>query len=265
MEHEALMRLSIFFGLFIALAGVETLLPRRVRAIPRRKRWVTNWSVSILNTLTLRLMAFALPALAAGAALDAQTQGWGLLQHFALPAWFEVVIAILILDFAIWFQHLVTHKVPILWRLHRVHHADRDMDVTTAIRFHPIEIALSMLLKIGIVYALGPSVLAIILFEIILNSTAMFNHANIRLPLSLDRWVRLILVTPDMHRVHHSVHRHEHDSNYGFSLSIWDRMFKTYIAQPEAGHDEMLTGLRWQDESPAKLGWSLLLPFKKNN
>jgi sterol desaturase/sphingolipid hydroxylase (fatty acid hydroxylase superfamily) len=175
----------------------------------------------------------------------------------------ETILAILIFDFAIWAQHLITHKVPLLWRLHRVHHADRDIDVTTAIRFHPVEIALSMFLKIGLVYIIGPSAVAIILFEIILNGTAMFNHANIKLPLGIDRVLRLILVTPDMHRVHHSVKRREHDSNYGFSLSIWDRFFGTYIAQPEEGHDDMTIGLQWQDDRPSKLGWSLRLPFSR--
>lgn len=239
MEHEALIRLSIFLGLFALFASIETWFPRRARNLPRRERWFTAWSITALNTLTLRLMAVVLPLLAVGAAADAQAQGWGLLNLIALPGWLEILIAVLVLDFAIWFQHLVTHKVPLLWRLHRVHHADRDMDVTTAIRFHPVEIALSMLIKIGVVYALGPAAIAVVIFEVMLNGTAMFNHANMRLPLALDRVVRLVLVTPDMHRVHHSVRRHEHDSNYGFALSIWDRMFGTYIAQPEAGHDDM--------------------------
>ena len=209
----------------------------------------------------LRLMAFALPALAVGAALDAEAQGWGLFNALSLPGWIEILLAILLLDFAIWLQHLVTHKIPLLWRLHRVHHADRDMDVTTAIRFHPIEIGLSMLLKLGVVYVSGAPVPAVILFEILLNGTAMFNHANLRLPRTLDRMIRTILVTPDMHRVHHSVHRHEHDSNYGFALSVWDRLFGTYVAQPSEGHDAMTVGLRWQDDRPARLGWSLKLPF----
>ena len=195
------------------------------------------------------------------AALDAGAQGWGLFNALDWPLWLEFLLAVLIFDFAIWAQHLITHKVPVLWRLHRVHHADRDMDVTTAIRFHPVEIALSMGLKIGLVYLIGPSVIAIVVFEILLNGTAMFNHANLRLPLGVDRLLRMVLVTPDMHRVHHSVHRHEHDSNYGFSLSLWDRLFGTYIAQPEKGHDEMIVGLQWQDERPAKLGWLLALPF----
>ncbi|WP_204113249.1 sterol desaturase family protein [Shimia biformata] len=263
MENEALIRLGVFAGLFVLFAGIETLAPRRVRTQPRARRWLTNWAITILNTVTLRLMAIALPLLAVGAALDAEANGWGLFNKMDLPTWVEVTAAILILDFAIWAQHLITHKVPILWRLHRVHHADRDIDVTTAIRFHPIEIALSMLLKIGLVYLLGPSALAIVLFEVILNGTAMFNHANIRLPLGIDAVLRLVVVTPDMHRVHHSVHRHEHDSNYGFSLSLWDRVFGTYVAQPEGGHEDMTIGLEWQDDRPSKLGWSLVLPFRR--
>ncbi|MBY5931415.1 sterol desaturase family protein [Tateyamaria omphalii] len=263
MEHETLIRFGVFLGLFALFALAETLLPRRERTQSRKQRWVTNWGITIANTLTIRAMAFLLPVLAVGAAIDASNQGWGLFNALTLPVWIEIIAAILILDFIIWAQHLITHKVPLLWRLHRVHHADVDMDVTTAIRFHPIEIGLSMLIKIGAVYLLGPSALAVILFEIILNGTAMFNHANIRLPLWLDAIVRRVMVTPDMHRVHHSVHRHEHDSNYGFSLSIWDRMFGTYIAQPEAGHDDMQVGLEWQDDRPAKLGWSLALPFAR--
>ena len=261
MENEALIRLSIFLGLFAVLALIETLVPRRVRSQTRQRRWFTNWGLTIANTLALRALALVLPFLAVGAAIDAQAQGWGLFNATSWPMWIEVVLAMLILDFIIWAQHLITHKIPLLWRLHRVHHADVDMDVTTAIRFHPVEIALSMILKIGMVYLLGPAAIAVILFEIILNGSAMFNHANIRLPLSVDRIVRRVLVTPDMHRVHHSVHRHEHDSNYGFSLSIWDQMFGTYIAQPAEGHDDMQVGLQWQDDRPSKLGWSLSLPF----
>ena len=261
MENEDLIRLSVFLGLFIALASAETLFPRRPRKQKRHGRWIANWGLVLIDTATLRLVALVLPALAAGAALDASVQGWGLFNALGWPLWVEFVLAVLIFDFAIWAQHLITHKIPILWRLHRVHHADRDMDVTTAIRFHPVEIALSMLLKIGLVYLIGPSVLAIVVFEILLNGTAMFNHSNLRLPLGFDRVLRTVLVTPDMHRVHHSVHRHEHDSNYGFSLSLWDRLFGTYIAQPEAGHDDMTVGLQWQDERPAKLGWVLALPF----
>jgi len=264
MENELLIRLSVFVGLFAFLAMVETYAPRRLRVQTRGGRWITNWGMTVINTLVLRALGFVIvmPLLAVGAALDAQAMGYGLFNQIDLPFWVEVVLTILILDFAIWAQHLITHKVPLLWRLHQVHHSDRDLDVTSAIRFHPVEIALSMVLKIGLVYLLGPAALAVVLFEIILNGTAMFNHANIALPLWLDRWLRLIIVTPDMHRVHHSDERSEHDSNYGFSLSIWDRAFGTYIPQPALGHNEMTVGLRWQDDRPARLDWALLLPFR---
>jgi len=261
MENEAVIRLSIFIGLFAVFATLEALWPRRERSLTRQKRWLTNWAITLLDAVTLRILALAMPLLAVGAAIDANVQGWGLLNQLGWPNWLETVLAILFFDFAIWAQHLITHKIPLLWRFHRVHHSDRDIDVTTAIRFHPVEIAFSMLLKIGLVYLLGPSALAIVLFEILLNGTAMFNHANLSLPLPVDRVLRRILVTPDMHRVHHSVHRAEHDSNYGFALSIWDQLFGTYIAQPKAGHSEMTIGLEWQDDRPAQLGWSLKLPF----
>ncbi|GFE65149.1 sterol desaturase family protein [Litoreibacter roseus] len=263
MENEALIRLGVFLGLFSLFAALEAWAPRRQRTQTRKARWTTNWAITVIDTLTLRALAFGLPLLAVGAAADAGANGWGLFNQTDWPFVLEVLLAILILDFAIWLQHLITHKVPILWRLHQVHHADVDIDVTTAIRFHPVEIALSMLLKIGLVYLMGPAALAVILFEIILNGTAMFNHANIKLPLWLDKIVRLVLVTPDMHRVHHSVLRDEHDSNYGFALSIWDKMFGTYIAQPDDGHDEMKIGLQWQDDRPSRLGWSLALPFSR--
>ncbi len=263
MEHELAIRLGIFAGLFALFAVAEAVLPRRARVAPRRTRWLTNWAITIIDTATLRLLSLVLPLLAVGAALDAQAQGWGLMNVLDLPLWLAVVVSVLAFDLAIWAQHLITHKIPLLWRFHRVHHADRDIDVTTAIRFHPVEIAFSMLLKIALVYLLGPPALGIILFEIILNGTAMFNHANIRLPLWLDAILRRVLVTPDMHRVHHSDLRAEHDSNYGFALSIWDRMFGTYIAQPGAGHDGMTVGLEWQDTRPEKLGWSLWLPFRR--
>ncbi|MFY0659033.1 MAG: sterol desaturase family protein [Shimia sp.] len=262
MQHELLIRLGVFFGLFVVLAGIETLAPRRRLNWSKSSRWLTNWGLSILNTLTLRALAIALPLLAVGAASDAQSNGWGLFNILGLPIAIEFVLAILILDFAIWLQHLITHKIPLLWRLHRVHHADPDFDITTAIRFHPVEIALSMGLKITLIYLLGPAAIAVLVFEILLNGTALFNHANIRLPAKIDHLIRLVLVTPDMHRVHHSVHRDEHDSNYGFALSIWDRALGTYIAQPRAGHDKMTIGLEWQDTRPTKIYWSLRLPFR---
>ena len=263
MEYELLIRLGTFFGLFALFAIVEAKAPRRPRTQPRKTRWTTNLAIIVIDSLTLRLMSVLMPLLAVGAAIDAAAQGWGLFNVIALPIWVEVVAAMVILDLAIWAQHLVFHKVPVLWRLHRVHHADRDFDVTTALRFHPVEIAASMIIKIGMVYLLGAPALGVVLFEVILNGSAMFNHANMRLPLGLDRWLRLVLVTPDMHRVHHSVHRDETDSNYGFCLSVWDRMFKTYTDQPRDGHDDMVIGLQWQNDEPSKLGWSLMLPFRR--
>ncbi len=263
MPHELILRLGVFLGLFGLFALAERYAPRRRPTQPLAGRWLTNWAFVLLDTITLRLMALMLPLLAVGAALDAGQRGLGLLNRVDLPGWAEVLLAVLALDLAIWAQHLITHKVPLFWRFHRVHHADRDMDVTTAIRFHPVEIAASMLLKIGLVYLLGPSAPAVVLFETLLNGTALFNHANVALPGRVDRTVRLFLVTPDMHRVHHSVHRHEHDSNFGFALSLWDRLFGTYRAQPEAGHQRMAVGLNGPDQHPSRLGWSLFLPFRK--
>ncbi|WP_374372815.1 sterol desaturase family protein [Tabrizicola sp.] len=263
MTSELFWRFGVFLTLFALFAGLEALVPRRARNLPRRRRWPTNLAMTVLNSVALRGLAVVAPLLAIGAALDARAQGWGLLNRVFWPDWLELVLAILILDLAIWAQHLVTHKVPLFWRFHRVHHADRDMDVTTGFRFHPVEILASMGLKIGLVYLLGPSALAVLLFEILLSGTALFNHANLALPGWLDRVLRLVLVTPDMHRVHHSVHRAEHDSNYGFALSLWDRLFRTYVPEPEAGHEAMTVGLEWQDERPARLGWALWLPFRR--
>jgi sterol desaturase/sphingolipid hydroxylase (fatty acid hydroxylase superfamily) len=261
MQHELSIRLGVFFGLFAVFALLERLAPHRPRVQPVGHRWITNWAILILDAGALRLLAVLLPLLAVGAAVDAGRMGWGLFNMTGWPLWLEGLLAVLILDFAIWLQHLITHRVPFLWRFHRVHHADRDMDVTTAIRFHPVEIAASMLLKIGLVYLLGPPALAVFVFEVLLNGTALFNHANLRLPPRLEAALRLILVTPGMHRVHHSTLRHEHDRNFGFALSVWDRLFGTYLAQPAAGHQAMTVGLAWQDDRPARLGWSLKLPF----
>jgi sterol desaturase/sphingolipid hydroxylase (fatty acid hydroxylase superfamily) len=263
MAYELAIRLGVFLGVLGLLMALERRAPRRHLVQPRTGRWFTNLALVVIDSLAVRAVAFALPILAAVAAADAAAQGFGLFNLLDWPLWAELVLAILIFDLAIWTQHLITHKVPFFWRFHRVHHADRDMDVTTALRFHPVEIVASAALKVGLVYLLGPAVLAVILFEITLNATAMFNHANLRLPAWLDRAVRLVLVTPDMHRVHHSVHRDEHDSNYGFALSLWDRIFRTYVAEPKAGHDAMTVGLEWQDDKPANLGWALWLPFRR--
>lgn len=260
MENEATIRLTVFLGLFALLAVAEYIWPQRQRVQSQPRRWLTNWVLSLMNTGLLRVMAFVLPALAVGAAIDAARLNVGLFNILDWPLWVEIVAAVLILDFAIWLQHLITHKIPLLWRLHRVHHADRDLDVSSAIRFHPVEIGLSMLLKIGLVYALGPAALAVVLFEILLNATALFTHANLRLPPRIDAILRLIIVTPDMHIIHHSRHRDEHDTNYGFALSLWDRMFRTYRTAARA---PFTTGLEWQDNRPAQLGFSLWLPFRR--
>ena len=204
------------------------------------------------------LVRLLFPAAAVGIAIWAQVQGFGLFNLIAAPPWLAVIVSIIVLDFAVWLSHLLSHKVPLFWRFHRMHHSDRDFDVTTAIRFHPIEIIVSMGWKVAWVIVLGAPAVAVIIFEIILNGTAMFNHSNTKLPLWLDRVLRMIVVTPDMHRVHHSVFRGETDSNYGFNLPWWDRLFGTYIDQPAEGHDAMTIGLpQWQDERPTKLGWSI--------
>jgi sterol desaturase/sphingolipid hydroxylase (fatty acid hydroxylase superfamily) len=263
MISEPTLRLAAFIGIFAIMALWEVAAPRRMRVMRRAGRWITNWAISIANTGLLAFMKAVLGVAATLAALDASARGIGLLNGLAWPAWAEVLIAFVVLDFAIWLQHLASHKIPILWRLHRVHHADRDVDVTTAIRFHPVEIGLSMLFKIAVVYAIGAPALAVVLFEIVLNGAAMFNHANVRLG-AADGWLRLAIVTPDMHRVHHSVDRREHDANYGFNLSVWDRMFRTYVAEPRGGHDGMTIGLpAHQNEGPADLVWSLSFPFRK--
>ncbi|MGB3022838.1 MAG: sterol desaturase family protein [Methyloceanibacter sp.] len=262
-QSEGLWRLAVFIAVFIAMAAIELLSPKRTLSVSKGRRWLTNLGIAAVDTLMLRLMALvAVPIAAVAAAVFAEAHGLGLLNHLAWPGWVKLVVALLVLDLAIWFQHLVSHKVPILWRLHQVHHADRDIDVTTAVRFHPVEIALSMLWKIVVVVALGASPFAVFLFEVILNACAMFNHANIALPAWLDRLLRLFIVTPDMHRVHHSVLHREHDRNYGFNLSLWDRLFRTYLAEPSAGQLGMTIGLTpYQSAAPTRFGWSLWLPF----
>jgi len=262
-QSDGLIRLAVFACVFLLMAAIELLWPKRALIASKRKRWLTNIGISVAGTFLLRLMAMlAVPVAAIAAAFFAQAHQIGLLNHVSWPQWVKVVVALLVLDLAIWVQHLASHKIPMFWRLHQVHHADRDIDVTTAVRFHPVEIALSMLWKIVVVVPLGAPPLAVFLFEVILNACAMFNHANIALPAWLDGALRLVIVTPDMHRVHHSVKHREHDSNYGFNLSVWDRLFRTYTAQPEGGHTGMTIGLPpYQTEAPTRFGWSLLLPF----
>ncbi len=264
-QSDNALRLASFLAVLGVMALIELAWPKRAPVVSKGRRWLTNLGIAGVDGLMLQLMAMlAVPVAAVAAAFYAQTHGIGLLNQLAWPEWLKVTLALLVLDLAIWTQHLVSHKVPLFWRLHQVHHADRDIDVTTAVRFHPVEIALSMLWKIVVVVPLGASPLAVFLFEVILNACAMFNHANIALPAWVDRILRSIIVTPDMHRVHHSVLWREHDSNYGFNLSLWDRLFRTYVAQPEAGHEDMTVGLApYQSRAPTRFGWSLALPFRQ--
>jgi len=261
---DTAIRLSAFAGIFVVMALLELLIPKRRLEHSKGHRWFTNIAIGGIDSLIVRLMALiVIPLSAVAAALWAEAAGWGLLNWLGLPYWLNLLIAVVVLDLAIYGQHVVSHKVPMFWLLHRVHHSDVDFDVTTAIRFHPIEIALSMLWKIVVVIVIGAPAAAVVLFEIILNGCAMFNHSNVDLPKPLDRFLRTFLVTPDFHRVHHSVIHRETDSNYGFNLSIWDRMFGTYTPQPSKGHQGMTIGLTpYQSEQPTGLAWSLVLPFQ---
>lgn len=264
---EAWLRPGVFLGVLVVMGLLEVLAPRRTLVAPKGRRWLTNLTIVGVDSLLVRLMAvLAVPLAAVAAAAWAEARGIGLLALVGLPVWLEVLIAILVLDLAIWAQHIASHKIPLLWRLHQMHHADRDIDVTTGIRFHPVEIGLSMFWKIAVVVALGAPAVAVLLFEVVLNGCALFNHSNVRLPLGLDRALRRIIVTPDMHRVHHSVLSDEHDTNYGFNLSIWDRWFGTYTDQPKAGHDGMTIGLApYQHDGPTRIGWSISLPFMRRS
>lgn len=257
-QYEGVVRMSVFVGVLISMGILEALLPRKRRTQPRAQRWTTNAVIVVLDTLLLRV---AFPVLAVGLAAQLYDQQ-GLLSLVAWPFWVETLVTAVVFDFLIWGQHVISHRVPLLWRFHKMHHVDRDIDVTTALRFHPVEIGLSMAYKVAWIFILGPTALGIFLFEVLLNGTAMFNHANVRLPIWLDRTLRWVLVTPDVHRVHHSVDEAETNSNYGFCLSIWDRLFRTYQAQPIGGHDGMTIGLAdHQDDRPSQLLWSLWLPF----
>lgn len=259
--EEAQIRLAVFIGLFVSMALLEHFIPRRKLRPVKVKRWFTNWAIILLDSLLVRLV---FKTAAVGGALWASDNNIGLFNLVTLPYWLAFVVSFIILDFSVWLSHVASHKIPIFWRIHRMHHSDIDIDVTTAIRFHPIEILLSMLWKYAIVLLLGAPAASVLLFEIVLNGGALFNHSNWRMPKVVDRYLRLIIVTPDMHRVHHSSEQNETDSNYGFNFSFWDRLFKTYIDQPKLGHDKMQIGLKdWQDESPSRLLWSLLVPFKK--
>lgn len=262
LQHEMQIRLGFFLGIFSLMAIWEAIKPCRPRLYSRTLRWSNNLALVALNSLLLRFM---FPAAAVGVAHYVHIQGWGFFNLVTLPLWIEVLLAVVILDLLIYSQHVVFHKVPILWRLHRVHHADPDYDLTTGIRFHPIEIILSMLIKFIAIILLGPAAVAVLIFEVLLNGSAVFNHSNVRLPAKLEPLARFIFVTPDMHRVHHSWIRSETDSNYGFALSLWDRLFSTYQDQPVKGHLDMDIGLR-EFQEVKHVSWLsgiLQLPFKR--
>lgn len=261
MQHEGPVRLGIFAGVLAAMALLELLAPRRRLTLGRPRRWFANLAIVVVDTAVLRLL---FPVLAVAAAVAASASGWGLFNQIALPDWLEIVLAVVILDLLIYWQHRLFHVIPMFWRIHRMHHADLDFDVTTALRFHPIEIAISMLIKLAAVWLLGPAPVAVLVFEVLLNATAMFNHANLRLPAGLDRVLRLVVVTPDMHRVHHSIRPEETNANYGFNLPWWDRLFGSYRDQPRDGHEGMTIGLpAYRTGVCASLGWMLMLPFRR--
>lgn len=261
LEHEPLVRSLVFLAVLAAMAFAEALWPRRRRELPRLLRWSGNLGLVVVDALVLRLV---FPVLAVGVALAAEARGFGLLNTPAVPRPLAVLATVVVLDFTVWAQHVLFHAVPLLWRLHRVHHADTEVDATTGVRFHPLEILLSMGLKMAVVAALGAPAEGVVLFEILLNASALFNHANLRLAPRVDAWLRLLIVTPDMHRVHHSVRPEETHSNFGFFLSLWDRLLGTYRAQPAAGHERMVVGLPvFRDPAEQRLHRLLLQPFRR--
>lgn len=240
LSHEPAIRLAVFLAVLVGMAIWEAVLPRRRREVPRVLRWSGNLGLVVIDTFLVRLI---FPIAAVGMAILAESRSWGLLNNLALPQWISFLLAIAALDLAIYLQHVMFHAVPLFWRFHRMHHADLEFDVTTGLRFHPVEILLSMGLKLAVVAALGPPPAAVLVFEVLLNATSMFNHGNLRIPPGIDRVLRLMLVTPDMHRVHHSVLVQETNSNFGFNLPWWDRLFGTYRPQPKEGHEAMTIGI----------------------
>lgn len=256
---ESAIRLSVFLGILILMGALETLFPARDRVQKRSSRWITNFGLVVIDTLVIRLL---FPVIAVGAAFWAAGQGWGLLNVVALPHWLSVLIAVILLDMMIYWQHVAFHRIPVLWRLHKVHHADRDLDASSGLRFHPVEIIISMIYKMAIVVILGAPVLAVIIFEILLNACAIFNHANVRIPKWVERPLRQVMVTPALHRIHHSVVERETNTNFGFSVIWWDKIFRSYTDQPQG---DLTLGLNeYQSDAPSGLWWSLTAPFKRN-
>jgi sterol desaturase/sphingolipid hydroxylase (fatty acid hydroxylase superfamily) len=260
LNHEPAVRFGLFFAIFAIMAAWELIAPRRLLQASKGLRWTNNLGLTLLNSVLVRTL---LPVAAIGVVQFAAQHGMGVLNLLHTPYALSILLAVLALDLAIYLQHLMFHAVPLLWRVHRMHHADLDFDVTTGARFHPIEIVLSMLIKFAAILVLGPPAVAVLLFELLLNVTSMFNHANVRLPAVVDRLLRWVVVTPDMHRVHHSVIPRETNSNFGFNLPWWDRLFGTYRAQPQAGHERMSIGIE-QFRSPRELWLDRLLlqPFR---
>ena len=257
-KGELLIRFGFFFGILILMALWEVLAPRRPLTTSKPARWVSNLGLVLIDSVLVRLL---FPITLMGVAFLARQRGWGILNQFQLPFWFHLCLGVFILDFAIYLQHIMFHAIPLFWRLHMVHHSDMDYDVTTGIRFHPIEIILSMGIKIAVVLLIGPLPLAIPIFEILLNGTSMFNHGNVRYPQGIDKWLRLLVVTPEMHRVHHSTIRWETNCNFGFNFPWWDRLFGTYRPQPAKGHLEMTIGLdQYKDPKKLTFFWLIVLP-----
>lgn len=260
LSHEPAIRLSVFIGVLGVMALWEIAAPRRRIEIPRLVRWSNNLALVVVDTLLVRL---TFPVAAVGLAMILEDRGWGLFNALEARDWIAFPLAILALDLAIYLQHVVFHAVPVLWRLHRMHHADLGFDVTTGLRFHPLEILLSMAVKLGVVAVLGPPATAVLIFEVLLNAASLFNHSNIRLPDWLDVRLRSVIVTPDMHRVHHSIHPHETNSNFGFTVPWWDRVFGTYLAQPSDGQDGMTIGLeQFRTVEDLRLDRMLVQPFR---
>lgn len=255
---EAAVRLTAFLVIFAAMTVWEIAAPRRKLVVGKAGRWFANLCFIIINTLLVRLIFAVMPV---SIAILARARGWGLLNMFEIPSWLGIIIGVIILDLVLYLQHVMFHMLPSLWRLHLVHHTDMDIDVTTGLRFHPLEIVISMMIKIAAVTVIGPNPLAVVIFEIILNGVTMFNHSNVRMPGAVDGALRSVIVTPDMHRVHHSVNIRETNSNFGFNLSWWDRLFGTYRDQPAAGHENMVIGLaQYRDPGDLSLLRLLILP-----
>jgi len=260
MDADSALRAGAFLAAFAAVALWEALAPRRRRALARARRWPANLGLLLVDIAVLRIVA---PGAAIATAVMAQSRGWGVLSALELPAWAAILASVALLDLVIYFQHVTFHAVPTLWRLHRVHHADLDFDATTGVRFHPVEILISTMLKCAAIVAIGASPMAVIVFEALLNATSLFNHANASLPPRVERWVRRFIVTPDMHRVHHSIEYDESSSNFGFNLPLWDRLFGTYRAQPRVAHESMTLGVdAFREPADSRLDQLLVQPLR---